>query len=468
MGSTSREGRLTECGRRQHGETLRAVRRHLRTRIPEPSLEEFEGRRAFPGPGAWKQAGIPHWLIPSGRGIVAEPAADGPGWRVALRGDIDALRIQDAKTVPYRSTRPGVMHACGHDAHATMALGAALALWKCRAVLPWPTPWRALFQPAEEVGDGAREMVAAGAVEGVRALVALHVDPERAVGRVAERRGALTAFCEDLEVTIHGHGGHAARPHQTVDPIALAAQLVSSLYQFIPRSVDAREPVVVTFGSIQGGTSHNVIPEQVRLLGTIRTLSRDAAVRVRDRVRQVGHALGEASGAAIEIVFANGVDGVFNDPGVTEICAGAAAEVVGSDHVDTIELPSMGGEDFAAYLAHVPGCMLRLGVASAMRRGGTPHAPPDSTLAAKASTSTHSTPSADRSSAKVLAHSVVLLAQAAASSRFLQYFHTTPPRWTVEWSRERTGTLQPCLPTPLPCPNQRSWSLRMSARWSRC
>jgi amidohydrolase len=399
---------------------LRAVRRHLHAH-PEPSLEEFATTRYLAEQLA--AADIPHQLIPSGRGIVADPAADGPAWRVALRGDIDALRIQDGKTVSYRSTRAGVMHACGHDAHAAMALGAALALWKCRTVLPWPTPWRALFQPAEEVGDGAREMVAAGAVDGVRAVVALHVDPERPVGRIAERPGPLTAFCEDVDVTIRGQGGHAARPHQTVDPIAVAVQLVSSLYQFIPRCVDARAPVVLTFGSIQGGTSHNVIPDQVRLLGTIRTLSHDASVRVRDRVRQIGHALGQASGATIEVVFANGLDGVINDPRVTAICAAAAAEVVGSDHVDRIELPSMGGEDFATYLAHVPGCMLRLGVASAPEEAARHHL---------------HTPAFDIDEralpigAKVLAHSVVLLAQAAASSHFLQHFHTPPPRRVVE------------------------------------
>jgi amidohydrolase len=380
-------------------ETLRAIRRHLHAH-PEPSLEEFETTRYLAR--LLEDAGIPYWLIPSGRGIVAEPAAVGPAGRVAIRGDIDALRIQDAKTVPYRSTRAGVMHACGHDAHATMVLGAALGLWKCRQAHPWPTAWRALFQPAEEVGDGAREMVAAGAVEGVRAIVALHVDPERAVGRVAERSGALTAFCEDLEVTIQGRGGHAARPHQTDDPIAVAAQLVSSIYQFIPRSVDAREPVVVSFGSIQGGTSHNVIPERVRLLGTIRTLSKDTAARTRDRIGQISHALSEASGAAIEIAFTNGVDGVLNDPGITRVCAGAAAEVVGRDHVDTVELPSMGGEDFAAYLTHVPGCMLRLGVASA----GSPDA--------RHHLHTPAFDIDERSltiGAKVLAHSVVLLAQ---------------------------------------------------------
>jgi amidohydrolase len=353
-------------------ETLRAVRRHLHAH-PEPSLEEYETTRYLAR--RLGEAGIPHRLLPSGRGIVAESAVEGSAPRVGIRGDIDALRMTDVKTVPYRSTRAGVMHACGHDAHATMALGATLALWQCRESLPWPTPWRTLFQPAEEVGEGAREMIEAGAVAGVRALVALHVDPELAVGRIGHRRGPVTAFCEDLEVTIRGRGGHAARPHQAVDPIGVAVQFINSIYQFIPRSVDSRDPVVVTFGSIQGGTSNNVIPEQVALLGTIRTLSQDAANRVKAHIRHIGHGLEEASGATIAIGFGNGVDGVFNDPIVTDACVQAAAAVVGGDHVDPIPLPSMGAEDFASYLAHVPGCLLRLGVASAELPGHHLHSP---------------------------------------------------------------------------------------------
>jgi amidohydrolase len=347
-------------------ETLRNVRRHLHAH-PEPSLEEFATTRYLAG--LLQEAGIPHRVIPSERGIVAGPGpeqgrdfVDGAP-RVAFRADTDALPLHDIKTVAYRSTRDGVMHACGHDAHATMALGTALALWRCRRELPWPTPWRAIFQPAEEIGEGAREMVAEGAVDGVRALVALHVDPELPVGRIAQRQGVLTAFCEDLEVTIRGRGGHAARPHQTLDTIGVAVQFINSIYQFIPRSVDARDPVVVTFGSIQGGATHNVLPEQVTLLGTVRTLSEPSARRVKERIRHIGHGLEEASRASITIAFGNGVEGVFNDPIVTGTCVRAAAEVVGDDHVDTIPLPSMGGEDFAAYLAHVPGCMLRLGVA---------------------------------------------------------------------------------------------------------
>jgi amidohydrolase len=385
-------------------EHLRALRRHLHAH-PEPSLEEFETTRFLAG--LLHESGIAHRVLPSGRGIVADgesPLDSGkPGPRVGIRADIDALRLHDVKTVSYRSTRPGVMHACGHDAHATMALGAILALSQCRAALPWPTPWRALFQPAEEIGEGAREMVAAGAVEGVSALVALHVDPELHVGRIAQREGVLTAFCEDLDVTISGRGGHAARPHQAVDPIGVAVQLVNSIYQFVPRSVDSRDPVVVTFGSIQGGTSHNVIPEQVRLLGTIRTLTAESAAQVKKRIRHIAHGLQEASGASLAVSFEGALEGVFNDPVVTEACVRAAADVVGADHVDPIPLPSMGAEDFAAYLAHVPGCLLRLGVASADAAHRHLHTP-DFDIDERALTI----------GAKVLAHSVVLLAEPPA------------------------------------------------------
>jgi amidohydrolase len=343
-------------------EPLRAVRRHLHAH-PEPSREEYETTRYLAG--RLEEAGIPHRLIPSGRGLVAEPASAcrASARRVAIRADIDALRLHDLKTVPYRSTRPGVMHACGHDAHATMALGAALALARCEAELPWPTPWRALFQPAEETGEGALEMIAAGAVEGIHAVIALHVDPNLGVGRIAQRPGVLTAFCEELVVTIRGRGGHAARPHLAIDPICVAVQLINSIYQLVPRAIDSRDPVVVTFGSIRGGTSHNIIADQVSLLGTIRTLAVDSGRRVRSRIRQIAEGLEIATGATIEVSFAKGVDGVTNDPLVTRACVRAASEVVGADRVDEIPSPSLGGEDFSGYLATIPGCMLRLGVA---------------------------------------------------------------------------------------------------------
>src|SRR5271170_3835915 len=162
------------------------VRRYLHAH-PEPSREEYGTTQYLAQ--QLDEAGLRVRIAPSGRGLVAEPEGQGDRKRVAIRADIDALRIADAKSVPYRSSREGLMHACGHDAHATMALVAALAMWECRDDLPEETTWRSIFQPAEEVSEGAHEMVAAGAVENVRAIVALHVDPELSVGRIGQRIG---------------------------------------------------------------------------------------------------------------------------------------------------------------------------------------------------------------------------------------------------------------------------------------
>jgi amidohydrolase len=379
------------------------VRRFLHAN-PEPSREEYQTTRFLAD--ELEKAGIPRSIAPTGRGIIAGPEVDGATAVPAFRADLDALRIHDAKTVAYRSTRDGVMHACGHDAHATMALGAALALWSCRDRLPSGTAWRAIFQPSEEVGEGASEMISAGAMKHVSAVIALHVDPERPAGRVAYRQGVLTAFCHELQVEIHGQGGHAARPHQSIDPIGVASQLITSVYQFVPRSVDSRDPVVVTFGSIQGGTSANIIPERVSLKGTTRTLSELAGTRVEERIRQIAFGLSEASGASIQIQFRRGTDAVVNDPEVTRTCVRAATEIVGLANVEEIPLPSMGGEDFSGYLKLAPGCLLRLGVASSERSSPFLH-----------SSQFDIDEQALVIGAKILAHSVVLLSKPVRSKR---------------------------------------------------
>ena len=338
-----------------------SIRRYLHAN-PEPSREEFGTTRYLAQ--QLDDAGLRVEIAPSGRGLIAEPKDQGVRKRIAIRADIDALRIADAKSVPYRSGREGLMHACGHDAHATMALCAAMALRECRDELPEDTAWRAVFQPAEEVSEGALEMVAAGAVENVRAIVALHVNPDLSVGRIAHRTGVLTACCQEVRIVIRGVGGHSARPHLAVNPIAVAAQLVSSLYQLVPRSVNSRDPCVLTFGCIRGGASANVIPDEVELKGTIRTLSDRTAALVEERITQIARGLSAASRTTIDIAFQQGTEAVVNDPEVTAICVRAAGEVVGESNVEEIRLPSMGGEDFSGYLKHVPGCLLRLGVAS--------------------------------------------------------------------------------------------------------
>ncbi len=379
----------------QRAERWISIRRHLHAH-PEPSREEF-GTTEYLAQHL-DEMGLRVRIAPSGRGLIAEPEGLDTRPRAAFRADIDALRIPDAKSAPYRSCRDGVMHACGHDAHATMALAAALALWESREDLSSAIAWRAIFQPAEEVSEGAVEMIEAGALEDVRSIVALHVDPELSVGRIGQKVGVLTAACQELRILVRGVGGHAVRPHLAVDPIAVAAQLVSSLYQVLPRSVDARDPSVVTFGSIRGGTGPNIIPEEVELLGTIRTLSVRAAAQVEERITQVARGLSAASRCTIDVAFNGGTDAVVNDPEVTSVCVQAARQVVGPANVEEIRLPSMGGEDFSGYLKQARGCLLRLGVAALDRPRHPLHSPhfdiDEGALAV---------------GAKLLAHSVVLL-----------------------------------------------------------
>lgn len=372
-----------------------AVRRHLHSH-PEPSREEFRTTQYLAG--QLEEAGLAVRVMRSGRGLIAEPPGQEGRPRIAFRADIDALRIADAKSVPYRSCVDGVMHACGHDAHATMALAAALALWEARRSLPSSVAWRAIFQPAEEVSEGAVEMVEGGAIEDVRGIIAQHVDPELSVGRIGHRTGPLTAACQEVRIVVRGVGGHGARPHLAVDPIAAAAQLVTTLYQVLPRSVDARDPSVVTFGAIRGGTSPNIIPDEVELQGTIRTFSARAAAAVEERIAQVARGLALATRSEIEVAFRHNTEAVINDPAITAACVEAARQVAGAANVEEIRLPSMGGEDFSGYLRHVPGCLLRLGVAPLDRPRHSLHSPHfDIDEAALAV------------GARLLAHSVVLL-----------------------------------------------------------
>ncbi len=342
-------------------EELLEVRRHLHAH-PEPSGQEYKTTKFLSE--QLERASVKHKVTSTRRGIIA----DAPGYdgvlRVAMRGDMDALYIHDEKQVAYRAQIEGVMHACGHDAHSTMVLGAVKALMHVSDVLPWPCPWRAIFQPAEETGEGALEMIAEGAVENTRGLVAFHVDPERPVGQVGSRHGEMTACCQEFDVVIRGHGGHAARPHHSTDPIAAAVHFVSDVYQMVPRVVDSRVPVVVTFGVIRGGENPNVIPEQVLLRGTARTLTTEAGETVRRFLARLARCVGDITETTIEIEFYPGPDAVVNDPRVTDLLNRAAAEVVGSENVHHIPKPSMGGEDFAAYGKRVPISLMRLGVAS--------------------------------------------------------------------------------------------------------
>jgi amidohydrolase len=340
-----------------------ALRRHLHAH-PEPSGEELQtSLRLYQ---LFDEMGLAVRMGPEGRGIVVDSRnASGGGRRIALRADIDALRIEDQKQTPYRSSVPEVMHACGHDAHTATVFGTLLVLdrLECERALPWPITSRGIFQPAEETGEGAKAMMAAGALNDVAAILAVHVDPTRRAGTIGVRPGPLTASCDDMQITVRGRGGHAARPHESNDPIAAAAELVSTLYQFVPRATDSQDAVVVSFGQIHGGQNANVIPEEVMLEGTVRTLNHDVREKTVQHIRTLAEGIEQVTGAKVDVNFRRGSPSVQNDEALTQLVSDVAADLLGPNNVITLPRPSMGSEDFAYYLECVPGTMFRLGAA---------------------------------------------------------------------------------------------------------
>ncbi len=317
---------------------------------------------------------------PDGRGVLADlptvPDQTGQGM-IALRGDIDALRIHDAKEVEYRSQHDGVMHACGHDAHTAIVLGALYSLNDLQNAgrVPWEIRLRGIFQPAEETCVGAVEMIRVGALEGVDAILAAHMDPARRLGRVGLRAGVLTANSDEVQVNIVGRGGHAARPHEASDPIAAAAQLINAMYLFVPRATDSQDSVVVTMGQLIGGDNANVIPEEVTLRGTIRTLEPDVRDETFDHIRRLAAGIGQTTDTNIQVRFGHSSHSINNDTQLVKLLARAGRDVLGLEGIERIARPSMGSEDFAFYVEKTPGAMFRLGCTSDQIGGFPLHSP---------------------------------------------------------------------------------------------
>jgi amidohydrolase len=345
-------------------ERMVALRRHLHAH-PEPSGEELQTSLHLYQ--LFGELGLTVRVGPEGCGVIVESRSASAPRRVALRADIDALRIEDQKQKPYRSTVPQVMHACGHDVHTATVFGALSALDRLERdrALSWPVSWRGIFQPSEETSIGAKAMISAGVLENVDGIISMHVDPTRAAGTIGVRPGVFTANCDSMRVTVHGRGGHAARPHESIDPIAAAAELISTLYQFVPRATDSQDAVVVSFGQIHGGRNANVIPEQVVLEGTVRTLDRDVREKTMRHIRTLADGIEQVTGTTLELSFEGGTPSVYNDVELTRLVSRQAAELLGPDKVVEMGRPSMGSEDFADYLEHVPGTMFRLGAAGA-------------------------------------------------------------------------------------------------------
>jgi amidohydrolase len=309
----------------------------------------------------------------AGTGVAAVLRAEAPsGGSILLRADMDALPIQEETGRPYGSRVPGKMHACGHDGHMAMLLGAATLLAERRAKLPHDVVF--CFQPAEEGGGGAHKMIAAGVLDlsTPREAYALHLWSLYPAGTMHVRPGPIMAAQDEFTARFIGRGGHGAMPHQAVDPIVAAAQGLVALQSVVSRSIDPMEPAVVSVGSLHAGSAPNVIPDEARMDGTLRSFQDGVRERLRIRVRRVLEGTASASGCKLEFELRPGYPAVVNDPRAVERVRQVGKDVFGAENV--IEpAPMAAAEDFAYFLQRIPGAFVLIGAANAARGITAPH-----------------------------------------------------------------------------------------------
>ena len=294
----------------------------------------------------------------AGTGVVGRiPGRESGAPTVAVRGDIDALPILEDTGLAFASRNDGVMHACGHDVHASWTVAAA------RLLQAEPATGDVLFvlQPAEETGEGAAAVLATGVLDEVSAIFGAHVDLTFEVGQAMVQEGAVGAAADRFEVELLGQGAHGARPHLGLDPIVGAAQVVSALQTVVSRRVPPDQPAVVTVGAIEAGTAHNVIPDRAVLKGTLRSLDPGVRRLLADEVRHVAESVAAACRLEARVRMLQGTPAVLNDERAAAWAREAAASVIGADAVKPLPVANMGGEDFAFYQERIPGCFIRGG-----------------------------------------------------------------------------------------------------------
>ena len=333
-----------------------AWRRHLHAN-PELSFQEVETSR-FVEETLRSFDGL-ELSRPAPTAVVAALRGARPGKVLALRADMDALPIQEETELEFASTRPGVMHACGHDCHTAILLGVAQTLAGRREELAGEV--RFLFQHAEEkLPGGARQLVDAGVMDGVDLVVGAHVASLKDVGKVGCRPGPIAAAADTFSAEIRGHGGHAAAPHRAVDPVVVAAQVVTNLQNLVSRAVDPLRSAVVSVTRFHAGTADNIIPEAVELGGTVRTFDAEVRGALREGIERIFRGVTDAHGATYTLDYADGYAAVINDADAAELVQAAAREELGEEVIMDAE-PIMGGEDFSAYLERAPGAFFWVG-----------------------------------------------------------------------------------------------------------
>jgi len=343
------------------------IRHHIHAN-PELSFKEFNTSKLV-------QQKLTEWGIPfeviATTGVVGLIKGKNPDKKViALRADMDALPILEENDVPYKSVNDGVMHACGHDVHTTCLLGAAKILQELKG--EWEGTVKLIFQPGEEKNPGgASLMIKEGVLENPRpsGIFALHVHPGVEVGRLSFRGGMIMASADEIYITIKAKGGHAAAPQYTADTILIASQLVVSLQQIVSRNNSPFNPSVLSITSFQGGNTTNVIPSEVKLMGTFRAMNEEWRFRAHDLIKKQTVELVHAMGATADILVDVGYPFVLNDEALNEVARKKGEEYIGAEHVETTEL-RMGAEDFAFYSHVIPGCFFRIGAGN-MAKGIT-------------------------------------------------------------------------------------------------
>jgi hippurate hydrolase len=341
-----------------------AIRHHLHAH-PELSYKEFETSKFVQH--KLHELGIPHTIM-AGTGVVGLIEGKDPTSRtIALRADIDALPIFEENNVPYRSCNDGVMHACGHDVHTSCLLGAARILQETRQ--EWSGTVKLLFQPGEERNPGgASIMIREGVLENPRPelIVGMHVNPQLETGKLSFRGGKVMASADEIYITVKGKGGHAAAPHQTTDVILVASQIVVALQQIVSRNNNPFSPSVLSICSFQGGYTTNVIPNEVKLMGTFRAMDEAWRMKAHGLIRKVAESVATGMGAEIDLHIDVGYPNVYNDEKLHVIAMAKAAQFMGHERVEETEL-RMGAEDFGYYSQKIPGCFFRLGTGNAKK-----------------------------------------------------------------------------------------------------
>jgi amidohydrolase len=357
----------------QRAAALSALRRHYHMH-PELSFEERETAATIAT--RLREMGLETREHVGGEGVVGvlrgEPE-DASGRTLLVRADIDALPIQELNEAPYRSQVPGVMHACGHDGHIAIALTLAEILSERRDQLRGNVTFA--FQPAEERAAGASKMIDEGALRDpdVDAVIGLHLWSTYPVGKVAVQAGAVMASADELILRVRGKGGHGAVPHEAVDPIVAAAQIVVASQTLVSREISPFHPAVLTFGAISGGTAFNIIADEVELRGTLRTYDEADRAFLKRRLADLSEGVAHAMRAEAEVTVGLGTGPCVNDPEITRLVRAAAEATVGRDNVPTEDMRLSPSDDMSVFLAAVPGCYFFVGAGNVERGITAPH-----------------------------------------------------------------------------------------------